>query len=279
MNPIPRRWVHLTGVVLLTLLVTCGAAWAQIQGIGLPDMNLPDIKIEPVKDSELSPNLQIMMMMTALGLIPYFIVSCTAYIRVTITMSYLKSALGAQQALSNQVMMGVCLIFTAFIMYPVGQRINETAIQPYLSGQIKQSEFAVKGVAPMREWMFKQVRESDLRLFLQFDGYRQRPKPGQKAWPKSLEGIPFVVLYTSFILSEIKTGFMIGFMIYIPFLIIDMICAATMMSMGMFMISSSTIALPFKLLMWVRLDGWHVIMKGLVYSFNRPDWMGPLPKL
>lgn len=264
---------------LLFLFLSCDSAGAD-NLFNMPDMHLPNITIEPLKNSPMPPSLQLMFLMTSLGLIPYFIVSCTAFIRVTITMSYLKSALGGTQALSNQLMMGLCLIFTFFIMYPVGQRINEIAVQPYMKGEINQTELMEKGTEPMREWMFKQTRDSDISLFLHFANYYQHPtKPNQKPWPKTLSEIPFVVQYTAFIQSEIKTGFMIGFMIYIPFLIIDMIVAGTLMSMGMMMIPSSSISLPFKLLMWVRIDGWHLVLKGLVYSFNRPEWMGPMPKV
>ena len=260
------RWLM---VLLLALLATGGAAWAQTGDVGLPDMNLPDIKIDPIPGTKLSPALQTSFLMISLGFIPCFVASCTAFIRVSITLSYLKTALGTGQAISNQVMMGICLMFTFYIMYPVAMRTNEVAVQPYLKGDIEQPDFLVKFAEPIREWMRMQTRQKDLDLFLTFARYKHRPK--------TLAEYPFVVLYNAFIISEVKTGFMVGFMIYIPFLIIDMIVAATMMSMGMFMISSTTISVPFKLLMWVRLDGWQIVLKGLIYSFNRPDWMGKHP--
>ena len=263
------RLGHRLLLCLGMLLLAGMAAWAQTENLSLPELNLPDIKIEPTKGSTISPNLQVMFFTTSLSLIPYLVVSCTAFIRVTITLSYMKSALGSPQALSPQLMMGICLIFTSYIMAPVAQRVNTSAIQPYLAGTIEQPEFLVKGVAPLREFMFYQTRTQDIELMMRLGRFRDRPK--------KIEDIPFQCIYPAFIMSEVKTGFMIGFMIYLPFLVIDMLVAATLMSMGMFMISPSSISVPFKLLMWVSIDGWHIIIKGLMLSFNRPEWMGKVP--
>src|SRR5262249_2968105 len=145
---------------------------------------------------------------------PYMLVSATAYIRVTITFSYVKNALGSTQALSNQLMMGMALIFTFYIMYPVGFRMNEVAISPYMQGKMKQPEFFQKIVEPEKEFMLAQTRLVDLKLFLKLGGYDHKA---------DLQNPPLNVVYPAFIMSEIKTGFMIGFLIYLPFLLVDMI--------------------------------------------------------
>ena len=250
--------------VVVLLLGLASAAGAQ-DFFDPRQINLPDLKIEADPKSGLSPNLQLSFFIISLSLIPYMVICCTSYIRTVIMLSYLKSALGSTQALSNQLMMGITLFITFFIMYPVGERINDTAIQPYLGGKIEQAEFTVKLVQPVRDFMLAQTRDQDLKLFLRLG----------KIKAKTLDEIPFRVVLPSFIMSEVKTGFFIGFLIYIPFLVIDMTVASVLMSMGMFMISPTTISLPFKLVLFSSLDGWHVLIKGLVRSFNRPSWMGP----
>lgn len=252
--------------LLVVLLICTQQGWAQGDDVAWPALNLPDIKIEPSKSSNLPPNLQVMLFSTSLTLIPQFIVSCTAYIRVSIMLSYTKSALGSTQALSNQLMMGICLIMTTFIMYPVYERTNNTAVAPYLAGDISQAEFAEKFPKPVKEWMFYQTRVKDLERFYILGRYK-----GER--PRSIDDVPFTYLFPAFIMSEVKTGFMIGFLIYLPFLVVDMVVAATLMSMGMFMISPSSISLPFKLLMFYTIDGWSFLLRGIINSFNRPPWM------
>lgn len=254
---------------LCLLALGAGAAWAQdvVGPLGLPPLELPDIRIEPVKGSKLPPNLQVSFFIISLSLIPYIVICTTSYIRTTIMLSYLKSALGSTQALSNQLLMGITMMLTLYIMYPVADRINQTALQPYLAGTIEQAEFGVKLVQPVREFMLANTRVQDLMLFAGLSGMRKKPN--------SPNELSFSVILPSFIMSEVKTGFMIGFLIYLPFLIVDMLVAATLMSMGMFMISPQTISMPFKLMLFVTLDGWHVLITGLVKSFNRPEWMTP----
>lgn len=229
----------------------------------LGNINLPDLKIEADPKSKVSPYLQTSFFIISLSLIPSFIVCCTSYIRTTIMLSYLKSALGSTQALSNQLLMGITLFITFYIMYPVGERSYQTAIAPYLAGNIEQSEFVEKLFLPFREFMLANARDEDLKLFCRLGKIKAR----------TYEEIPFRVIMPSYIMSEIKTGFFIGFLIYIPFLVVDMVVASVLMSMGMFMISPTTISLPFKLVLFCSLDGWHVLILGLVKSFNRPSWM------
>jgi len=262
------RWIILVG--LLAVIFGSIAALAQdLPGnLDMPELHIPDIKIEPKPGAKLSPTLQTSFFLITLGLIPYIIICTTSYIRVTITLSYLKSGLGSTQALSNQLMVGIAMMITLNIMYPVWSRVNEIAVQPYLKGTIEQKEFMPLFLSPIRDFMIKQTRDVDLALFCELGGY---PKP------KTYGDIPINVVVPSFIMSEVKTGFMIGFLIYLPFLMVDMIVASVLMSMGMFMLSPMTISLPFKLLLMITIDGWHILIIGLVRSFNRPDWMGPSP--
>lgn len=261
------RWI----VLIAALAVTFGTVAALAQdlpgNLELPDMHIPPIKFEPKPGSKMSPNLQLMLLLTTMGLLPYIVISSTAFIRITITLSYLKGGLGSTQALSNQIMMGLALMLTMFVMWPVGQRMNQTAVQPYLNGTIEQEQFLPALLAPPRDFMIAQTRDKDLALFCELGKFH----------PKKIGDIPVHVILPAFIMSEVKTGFMIGFLIYLPFLMIDLIVASTLMSMGMFMLSPSTISLPFKLLMMVTIDGWHLLIIGVVRSFNRPPWMGPPP--
>jgi flagellar biosynthesis protein FliP len=252
------------GLVLLLGLLLSSLASAQ-DIFDFKNFEIPDLKIEPKKTPNVSNNLQMSFFLISLSLIPYLIVCCTSFIRTTIMLSYLKSALGSTQALSNQLLMGITMFITFFIMYPVGERMNATAIQPYLAGTIEQADFAQKLTLPVREFMIMQTREQDLLLFCRLGKLTKRMTRDQ---------IPFRVILPAFIMSEVKTGFFIGFLIYIPFLVVDMVVASVLMSMGMFMISPTTISLPFKLVLFCSLDGWHVLINGLVKSFNRPEWMG-----
>jgi flagellar biosynthetic protein FliP len=245
--------------LLFLCLCFCGsAAWAQ--DFHLP--TFPDIKIVPQKIVGLPPTLQLMFFTTSLGLLPYLLVTATAYIRVSITFSYLKAALGSPQGLSNQISQGIIIFVTLFIMYPVVNRIHDRAVAPYLAGKIEKAEFGRELVGPFREFMMKQTRDEDLYTFDRLGGFKSRKR----------DDVPMLALYPAFITSEVKTGFMIGFMIYIPFLVVDMVVAATMMSMGMFQISPMQIALPFKLLLFCSIEGWHIYIVGLRKSFNFPKW-------
>ena len=255
-------------LVILVVLLLAGVAGAQ-DFWDPSKLQIPDVSIKPAEGSKISPNLQVSFFIISLSLIPYMIVCCTSFIRTTIMLSYLKSALGSTQALSNQLMMGITLFITFFIMWPVGARINATAVQPYVSGDLTQGEFVTHFAKPVREFMLAQIRDADLGLFLKLGKIHVKGKVGSTSW---YEDIPFRVIMPSYIMSEIKTGFFIGFLIYLPFLVVDMVVASVLMSMGMFMISPTTISLPFKLMMFCSLDGWHMLIQGLVKSFNKPLW-------
>ncbi len=253
---------HRTLLLLLLLFITLGgvAVWAQS---GLPQLDLPKITIEDGGGDDrakMSTYLQVMFFLTLLTLAPYILVMTTAFIRVTITLSFLRTALGTQQAPPTQVLMGLALFVTMYIMAPVGMRMQEQAIAPYLNGDIEQSEFFEKVLEPPRQFMLAQTRDKDIQLFLELGNL--------DSTTMNRDDAPIQALLPAFVLSEIKTAFQIGFLIYLPFLVIDMIVASVLMSMGMFMLSPMTISLPFKLLLFVMIDGWHLVINGVVQSFN-----------
>ncbi len=250
------------GILLLLLVAAlAGAAWAEG---AFPSIELPNISINGEKMSErkqVSTYLQVSFALTTLTLAPYILVMCTAFIRVTITMSFLRQALGTQQVPPTQVLMGLGLFITMYVMAPVGGKMNNNGLQPYLKGDIDQAKFVVEFTTPLRNFMLAQTRDKDLQLFVGLSKQKNLTKR---------QDVPFYVLCPAYVLSEIKTAFQIGFLLYIPFLVIDMIVSSVLMAMGMFMLSPMTISLPFKLLMFVMIDGWHLIITGLVKSFNIP---------
>jgi flagellar biosynthetic protein FliP len=243
-------------VVLLTLALALLAAPA------LAATPLPSIKIgigSSNSPQDVSLTLQIFFLLTVLSLAPAILMLTTSFTRIVIVLSFLRQALGTQNIPPNQVLLGLALFLTFFNMNPVFSKINDTALQPYLKGEIKQDAALKKALDPMRDFMFRQTRQKDLALFVYLS---KSPRP---ATP---EDVPTLVLIPSFVLSELKTAFQMGFLIYIPFLIIDMVVASTLMSMGMLMLPPVTISLPFKILLFVLIDGWHLIVRSLMTSFH-----------
>jgi len=227
-----------------------------------PQITLPSIRIEgggSTKPKLFTVTGWLFVMMTTMSLAPYLLMMMTSFIRVVIVLSFIRSALGTQSVPPNQVLMGLALFLTFFIMAPVGTKINQTAIRPLAKGEINEYEFLKRVVPPVRDFMLHQVQKDDLALFFDLAKLKR---------PRSKEDVPLYVLTPAFMVSEIKIGFEVGFLIYIPFLIIDMVVASVLMSMGMFMLSPMTISLPFKLLLFIMVDGWELIIKGLVLSFH-----------
>jgi len=210
---------------------------------------------EPVGASALT----ILLMITVLSLAPAILVLMTSFTRIVIVLGFVRTSLGTQQTPPTQVLIGLALFLTLFIMAPTLSKVNEEAVQPYLSGQISQTEALERAAIPMKEFMYKHTREKDLLLFL---NYAKAEKPATYA------DIPLTVLIPSFALSEIKTAFQMGFMIFVPFLVIDMVVASTLMAMGMLMLPPVMISLPFKILLFVLVDGWYLVVKSLLSSFQ-----------
>lgn len=248
------------------LVLACGSA-AFAQG----DLQIPNITINTSTGAGGGPGLatplQLLLLMTVLSLAPYILVMTTSFIRISITMSFLRTAMGTQQVPPTQVLMALSLFMTMYIMAPVGERINKTALQPYFNGNppMPQPEFLQKASSPLKDFMFINCRKSDIVLFFKFTK-KQIPKIEKP------DDVPLHVLLPAYVISEVKTAFAIGFLLYIPFLVVDMVVASVLMSMGMFMLSPMTISLPFKLLLFVMIDGWDIIITGLINSFKTPKW-------
>ncbi|HHU29425.1 MAG TPA: flagellar type III secretion system pore protein FliP [Firmicutes bacterium] len=243
----------ITGVVFFSLLPLKAAAQPRIT---VPGIN---IEIGPAEEpQELVGTLQLMLLLTVLTLAPAIIILMTSFTRLVVVLSFVRNALATQQTPPNQVIIGLALFLTVFIMAPVYREINSNAIQPYVAGELTQEEALAAGEKPLREFMLKQTREKDLALFINISGSER---------PQTRDDVSLTVLIPAFVISELKTAFQMGFLLYIPFIIIDMVVASTLMSMGMFMLPPVMLSLPFKLLLFVMVDGWHLVVQSLVESF------------
>ena len=209
---------------------------------------------------EFTPLIKLFIVMTFMMFLPTIIFMMTSFVRIIITFSFLKSALGAQQSIPNQILVGIALVLTIFIMSPVVDKINKEAIQPYREDKITFQEGIEKAQIPMKEFLLKQTRDEDINLFL--DSARIDKNDVTR------ENLPLQVLVPAFAISELKTAFQIGFLIYLPFLLIDLVVSSALMSMGMFMLPPAMISLPFKLLLFIMVDGWNLLIKSLILSFN-----------
>ena len=208
---------------------------------------------------DVAVTLQILALLTVLTLAPGILMMTTSFVRIVVVIGFLRNALSTQNVPPNQVVIALSLFLTFYIMAPYWGQANEQGIQPYLAGQITQEEAVNNVAAPLREFMFKQTRESDLALFVNLSDAER---------PESQEDVSTFTLIPAFIISELKTAFQLGFMIYIPFIVIDMIVASTLMSMGMMMLPPVMISLPFKILLFVMVDGWHLLIQSLIMSFK-----------
>ena len=203
--------------------------------------------------------VQLFLFLTTLMFLPMIIFMMTSFVRIIITFSFLKSALGVQQSIPSQVLVGLSIVLTIFIMTPVLNEINDNALQPYLNKEISMEEFLGKSEKPIKKFLLKQTRQKDLELFI--DNSQLEKEKITK------ENVPLSVVVPAFATSELKTAFEIGFLIYIPFIIIDLVVSSILMSMGMFMLPPAMISLPFKLLLFIMVDGWSLIIKSLINSF------------
>ncbi|MDI6604124.1 MAG: flagellar type III secretion system pore protein FliP [Thermoanaerobacteraceae bacterium] len=207
---------------------------------------------------DIATSLQIVLLLTVLSLAPSILIMMTSFTRIIIVLSFLRNALGLQQMPPNQVLIGLSLFLTLFIMAPIGTQINNNALQPYIAGRISIQQAYTNAKEPLKNFMLKQTRKNDLNLFIELS----------KSKVNNVEELPMRIVIPSFIISELKTAFEIGFLIYIPFLIIDMVVASVLMSMGMFMLPPVLISLPFKLLLFILVDGWNLLVKSLIIGFR-----------
>ena len=202
---------------------------------------------------------QILALLTVLSLAPAFFIMVTSFTRIVIVLSFLRQAIGTQAVPPNQIIISLALFITVFVMAPVGEAVYSQALQPLLAEQISYEEAWTKGIQPIRAFMLKQVRDKDLELFIDLS---KLPKP------ETVDQVPIHVVIPAYILSELRVAFQIGFLIYIPFLIVDMVVASILMSMGMMLLPPAVISLPFKLILFVLADGWNLVVGSLVKSFQ-----------
>lgn len=250
-----RRWLKL--LMLFFALCTLFPSHALAQPIPFPRV---EIGIDAAQTpTEVAQSLQILFLLTVLVLAPAILVLMTSFTRVIIVLSFVRNALATQQMPPNQVLVGLALFLTFFIMAPTWQVINNEAIQPYLAGQLTQDEALTRVDDQMRTFMLRYTREKDLELFI------QHASPTQ---PQTIDDVPTYQVIPAFVISELKTAFQLGFIIFIPFIVIDMIVASVLMSMGMLMLPPVMISLPFKILLFVLVDGWHLITRSLLLSFQ-----------
>jgi len=240
--------------VLLMLLVP---VIANAAATGLPAVT---VTTNPGGGQTYSLTLQILILMTVLTLLPAILLMMTAFTRIVIVLAILRQAIGAGQSPPNQVLVGLALFLTLFVMGPVVEKINTEAAQPYLSGTIEANVALERAVTPLKSFMLAQTRESDIATFVRIAGGKGFDKPND---------VPLNILVPAFVTSELKTAFQIGFLLFIPFVIIDLVVASVLMSMGMMMLSPVLISLPFKIMLFVLIDGWSLVMGTLAQSFFR----------
>ncbi len=243
-------------ILIIPLFFSSSLLYAQ-QALPLPEISLKVSQAQTPQQAVLS--LQILMLLTVLTLAPAILIMLTSFTRIVIVFAFTRQALGTQQIPPNQIMVALALFLTFFVMQPVINQINKEALQPYLKGEINQAEAINEAFVPLRGFMFRQTRQNDLALMVHLSKVSRPSKP---------QDIPTYVLIPAFIISELKTAFQMGFVIFVPFLIIDMVVASALMSMGMMLLPPVIISFPFKILLFIMVDGWHLITRSLVYSFH-----------
>lgn len=248
-----RKAILFSIFIFAIIISLCGHSAAQ----GIPKISIDLDQSDQPED--LSVALQILLILTVLSLAPAIIILLTSFIRLIIVFSFLRQAVGTHQMPPNQLLIGLALILTAFIMAPAIEQINKEAIQPYLAGEINQTQAYDTGIKPLRDFMLRQTREKDLALFVSMANIPQ---------PQTPEDLPTHIIIPGFVISEMRIAFQIGFLLYIPFLIIDMVVASVLMSMGMLMLPPIMVSLPFKILLFVLVDGWYLIVKSVVMGFH-----------
>jgi flagellar biosynthetic protein FliP len=204
--------------------------------------------------------VQLLVLLTLLTVLPGILLTVTGFARILIVLGFLRTALGTPSIPPTQVLVGIAFFLALFVMAPTMNEVKEVAVDPYMAKQITEEQALERGMEPVREFMFEQTRDSDLALFIRLSGAEERPK--------TRADVPTVVLIPAFVLSELKTAFQIGFLLFLPFLVIDMVVSSTLMSMGMMMLPPALVSLPFKILLFVLVDGWSLTVQGLVNSFN-----------
>jgi flagellar biosynthetic protein FliP len=247
--------------ILIAIGVTVFLLFSFQEQVGAQPVPLPNVDLQiSQSDSpeEVVGTLRLLVILTILALAPAILILMTSFTRIVVVLSFVRNALATQQTPPNQVLIGLALFLTFFVMAPVYQEVKVEALDPYLAGTMSQETALENASVPLKEFMFRHTREKDLALFVHMS---RMERPGTK------EDIPLTVLVPAFVISELKTAFQMGFIIFIPFLVIDVVIASTLMSMGMFMVPPIIISLPFKIMLFVMVDGWYLVVKSLLESF------------
>lgn len=242
--------------IKLLLLLACFFFLPTVNAEGIEALS---ITTNPDGTQEYSVTLQVLAIMTAMSFIPAAVIMMTSFTRIIVVLAILRQAIGLQQSPSNQILLGISLFMTIFIMEPIFTQINEQALQPYLKDEMTSIQALETAKEPMKAFMLSQTRVKDLETFAKIAGYDKLDKP---------EDTPFIVIIPAFVTSELQTAFIIGFMFFIPFLIVDLVVASVLMAMGMMMLSPMIVSLPFKIMLFVLVDGWGLVMGTLAKSFG-----------
>lgn len=248
------HWFFWSLLVFPFVLLFAGDAFAQVT---LPSVNLGFKTTD--NPNEVVNAVKLILIMTVLTLAPAILIMMTGFTRIIIVLSFLRQAMGVQQMPPNQLLVGLSLFLTFFVMQPAFNEMNTKGIQPYIAGKISQDAALENTLAPLRKFMFNQTRDSDLALFIKLSKVDK---------PKTRADVPTMVLVPAFVVSELKTAFQIGFIIFLPFLVIDIVAASVLMAMGMMMLPPVVISLPFKIMLFVLVDGWGLLMGSMVKSFG-----------
>lgn len=246
----------------ITLLLSIGLSFPQTTNAITIDELTPTIKNLFSSDFSSNQTISTFLLLTALSIVPILLIMTTSFTRIIMVLSFVRSALGTQQNPPNQVLLGLALFLTFFVMRPVYVDINQQALQPYENKEITETEFFERSENRIKSFMFDQTREKDIQLFIDLS------EDKKKLTYNSYKDIPLTVMIPAFIISELRTAFSIGFLLFLPFLIIDLVVSSILMSMGMMMLSPIMISLPFKLLLFVLVDGWYLVVESLVRSFH-----------
>lgn len=251
--------------IIFTLMMALGImmfctinAYAAPSTADLPQLNI-SLGDGNSTSQEYVSSIKILIFFTIISLLPSIVIMMTSFTRIIVVFSFLKSAMGVQQAVPNQILTGLAIFLTLFIMAPVYNEMNTNAIQPYLQNTITQEQAIEEASKPLKEFMLNQTYKKDLELFVDINGIDKENL--------TKENVSFTALIPAFAISELKTAFQIGFLIYLPFLVIDMVISSVLMSMGMFMLPPTMVSLPFKLILFVMVDGWYLLVKSLIQSF------------
>ena len=240
-------------LITLVLFIIPGILFAQVpDALSLELQNL-------TKPENFSKSVNVLLTFASLGLIPFALVSTTSFLRIIIVFSLMRTALGTGQSPPNSVIVSLAMFMTVFVMTPTWSNINEKALSPYYSGQINQKQAMTLAVEPIQQFMLKLTREKDLELFIQFS---------QLDGVTDIEKVPIWITIPAFLISELKSAFQIGFLLFIPFVVVDLIVSNILLALGMFMLSPALVSLPFKILLFVLADGWNLLTKGLLLSFQ-----------